>query len=299
LLVEDVISADGGKFAPIWRLPFRVASKNVPSAPYGKVLLHQTITQLQTSKMQYTVSKLKDPKNGRRYSVAFDKYGKEADLEKLVVKERNALIKKFGKLHPTLYDSITTGKPKAAVPVAIWLNIEERRTDKAKFDLDPCGEVPEELIAYRLQNKRAQETYARILRSEYGLKEVRALNGGPVLIAKLSTKQIRLIERNEAVSALFLYEAEGIVDIFDSLAVSHADDVIGAGFRGTGVRVAVWEDGPDDTTELSIAGRFTTSPTPSWHARMVTGTIKYRSRSLNPYDVRWRKPFRGYRLGTL
>ena len=33
-----------------------------------------------------------------------------------------------------------------------------------------------------------------------------------------------------------------------------------AGFDGTGIRVAVWEDGPSVTTNLTFAGRFTTTP---------------------------------------
>jgi hypothetical protein len=58
------------------------------------------------------------------------------------------------------------------------------------------------------------------------------------------------------------------------MAIAGSDDVHALGFRGAGIRVAVWEDGPDDTTNLSIAGRFTSSPSTSDHSRHVHGIIR-------------------------
>ena len=40
LAVEDVISANKKATAPLFRLPFRIAATETPSAPYGQVLLH-------------------------------------------------------------------------------------------------------------------------------------------------------------------------------------------------------------------------------------------------------------------
>ena len=46
------------------------------------------------------------------------------------------------------------------------------------------------------------------------------------------------------------------------------------GARGRGIRVAVWERGPDTTTNLAIAGTFDASGAMSTHSRLVHGVIR-------------------------
>lgn len=58
------------------------------------------------------------------------------------------------------------------------------------------------------------------------------------------------------------------------MAIANSDDVHALGIRGAGIRVAVWEDGPDSTANLAIAGRFTTSPSTTDHSRHVHGIIR-------------------------
>jgi hypothetical protein len=85
------------------------------------------------------------------------------------------------------------------------------------------------------------------------------------------------------------------------------------GFTGKGVNVAVYEDGPDDTTDLAITARFITDPDTSGHARHTHGIIRNTEPgqphghargcnldSANSMDVRcrWRMHrFAGKRLG--
>jgi hypothetical protein len=248
------------------------------------------------SDKQYVVSKLMDPKSRRRYSVAVDKRGNEVDLETIVEEDRRAVLKKYGKLHPTLYDLIARSTSKTPIPTAIWLNVEEKKIDKSKFELDASIEPPEQLIVYRKQNRTAQNRLIETLKGQYGIEGVTALAGAPVLLAKLSPKQIQELERQEAISAIFLHEPEGILDISASMAISRADEVIAAGWRGTGVRVAVWEDGADDERNLSIASRFSTTPTTSGHARMTTGIIKNRNRLFT--TITGRPVYGGYAPGS-
>jgi hypothetical protein len=86
--------------------------------------------------------------------------------------------------------------------------------------------------------------------------------------------ELRKLEASDEVAAIFLYDAKGIEDLVDSMAIANSDDVHTLGFRGSGIRVAVWEDGPDSTTNLSIAGRFQTNPATSDHSRHVHGIIR-------------------------
>jgi hypothetical protein len=87
------------------------------------------------------------------------------------------------------------------------------------------------------------------------------------------------------------------------MAIANSDDVHALGARGAGVRVAVWERGPDDTSELDIEDRFDSSGSTSSHSRLVHAVIKNTERnepnghapdcllySANSYDVaalRW------------
>ena len=51
-----------------------------------------------------------------------------------------------------------------------------------------------------------------------------------------------------------------IFDLGNSISIARSDRAHLLGFDGTGIDVAVWENGPDIVTNLDIEGRFTTSP---------------------------------------
>jgi hypothetical protein len=101
-----------------------------------------------------------------------------------------------------------------------------------------------------------------------------------VVFADLSGDQIDRLARNKTVAGLFLHDPRGIDDLQDSMAIANSDDVHALGIRGSGIRVAVWEDGPDSTSNLAIAGRFTSSPSTSEHSRHVHGIIRNTQRNL-------------------
>jgi subtilisin family serine protease len=74
---------------------------------------------------------------------------------------------------------------------------------------------------------------------------------------------------------MFLHETTGIDDLADSIAIANSDDVHALGYKGSGVKVAIWENAPDVTTNLSITARYKTSGlTTSDHARHTHGIVK-------------------------
>ena len=83
---------------------------------------------------------------------------------------------------------------------------------------------------------------------------------------------LTVIGRARVFDALRNLSSDTRVD--DSMAIANSDDVHALGFRGAGINVAVWENGPDSTANLAIAGRFTTSPSTSDHSRHVHGIIR-------------------------
>jgi hypothetical protein len=60
----------------------------------------------------------------------------------------------------------------------------------------------------------------------------------------------------------------------DSIAIARSNQAHALGFDGTDVRVAVFEDGPSDTTNLSFADRYSILPPASTHARLTSAIIK-------------------------
>jgi hypothetical protein len=85
---------------------------------------------------------------------------------------------------------------------------------------------------------------------------------------------VQQLAKRKEVAAVFLYDPEGIDDLKDSIAIANSDDVHSAGPKGSGVKVAVWEDGPTSTTNLTIEARYDTSPATSDHSQNVHAIIK-------------------------
>jgi hypothetical protein len=61
--------------------------------------------------------------------------------------------------------------------------------------------------------------------------------------------------------------------------VARSDQAHLAGFDGTGIRVAVWEDGPSNTANLVFAARYSSSPSASDHARLTSAIVKNNERN--------------------
>jgi hypothetical protein len=106
------------------------------------------------------------------------------------------------------------------------------------------------------------------------VRERQADEGIPVVRASASAAQIRRLAENKAVGVVLFDDRTAINDLGDSIAVARSDRAHQAGFDGTGIRVAVWEDGPSVTTNLAFAGRFTTTPSASNHARLTSAVVK-------------------------
>ena len=141
---------------------------------------------------------------------------------------------------------------------------------------DDIGRRPEPLRAERSEPvAQAVSRFTESTEKLLGDVRVRADRLAPVVYAELTTRQIRALAKDEAVAAIFPYDPRGIDDLANSLAISEATVPQAAGTTGRGVRVAVWELGPDQTGDLAIAGFYDTNQSQmSQHARMTNGIVK-------------------------
>ena len=224
------------------------------------------------------IMKASDRKSGAPTALAFDQSGRRVDATRLLGRMQAARAKKFGKLQESLHARLHNGGARARVPVAIWLRTEEATTNGEK-------KLPEKKLkgeTLRLgreadrQNReivRVAEAFtARCGESWRGLEPDPM---APVVYAELTRAEIQALAKDREVAGVFLHEREGIEDLTNSIGIANSDDVHTQGFRGSGIKVAVWEDNPDVTTKLSIAARFKSSGfATSGHARHTHGIVK-------------------------
>jgi Subtilase family len=74
------------------------------------------------------------------------------------------------------------------------------------------------------------------------------------------TQAVRLRVVAKDVGAVFYDDHTAEIDLANSIAAAKSSVVTTAGYDGKGVHVAVHEDGPTDTTNLELAGRYTNKP---------------------------------------
>src|SRR5437667_9166601 len=102
----------------------------------------------------------------------------------------------------------------------------------------------------------------------------------PPVGASLTRNQIHELAKLEDVGMVFFDDREMVLTagLIDTIKTSRADRAHELGFRGSGVRVGVWEDGPKNLTDLVFEGRYIDNPfmdvIEDEHARVTSGIIK-------------------------
>jgi len=276
------------------------------------VVLHRRTVRLPLTDKRVRMSKAIDPRRGEVAVVATDvQSGARVDAEALLEAERRARAMRYGTLHPVLFREVQRHRPGDEIPIAIWVRVVEPDADKALHlrlpverpllasreetqgeDEDestrPGGgrgperpavnaeEPPAPLVAYRRIVSDARARVKRTIEERVHKRVESELETVPLLMMTATPEQIRTIAQVEGVDTVYLHETEGVDDLVTSMADSRADTVVSTmGWTGRGVRVAVWERGPDDLSQLDVAAHFdSTRSAQSSHARLTSGIIK-------------------------
>ena len=201
--------------------------------------------------------------------VAFDERGRRADVDKRLAQLAKRRLEVFGRVHPTLHEAM---QERAVVPVAVWFAGDEReRVEKSPKRATLKRPKADADAVERWQDKaRSMQRTAE----ELGLEIERVDEHAPVMYGAMRSDAVRRLADHDDVAAIFLRSEEGILDLNDSIAIANSDDAHNVGFDGSGVNVAVYEEGPDDTSNLSITDRYLTNPATSQHSRHTHGIIK-------------------------
>lgn len=223
------------------------------------------------------IFKAEDRKSGEPIELAFDSKGKKVDGAKLMEDAHRKFLAKFGKKQPALFEIAAEAKSTEKLLVDVWLdvgdldlNLEDRPMDESSVRAvaDRATEQQEATL------KRGGDFAASL---PNGIKVIDIDPLAPLVTVEVTPKQLKDLEAQDRVAALYLCETGGIDDIGASQTIARSNQVHATGETGAGIRVAVWEGSPLSTANLQIAGRFDSTPSSvSDHSQHVHAIIKNR-----------------------
>jgi subtilisin family serine protease len=222
------------------------------------------------------VMKVVDRKTGAPKELAFDERGNAVNIRERLSGLDKRRAEKYGNMDPAVFDYLESSAEGDRIPVVVWARIElppapyEKPADR-RTDEPPSGEAR---INESLRGP-VDDLYQALDRHGVSVrKDSRRDEGLPLVMAELTADQLRGLSRDEAVGAIYFDDRTALNDLGNSMAVARSNQAHALGFDGTGVRVAVFEDGPSDTTNLSFERRYISSPPASSHARLTSAIIK-------------------------
>lgn len=215
-----------------------------------------------------------EDKDGIPIDLAYDKKGNQVDTKKLFDTFNKDYLKKYGKIHESLYEEINV-KKKNLVDVAIWLNIKEK--EPVLVDKRPQESGGDRKLRKQIQLKA--EGFADKIKRKYKGERIRIDGFAPVVYATLTSTQVLELAKDPDVNRIFLHEIGGIEDLQDSINIATSNYVHSIGITGSNVNASVWESGPDDVSNLVISAFYDSSQlAKSSHARLTTAIIRNNER---------------------
>ncbi len=221
--------------------------------------------------------KARDRRTGKPIALAFDQQGRKVDGERLVYEIVARRFARVGKLHPGLHARLKGLRATARVPIAVWLHREETITfeQATRQRARRADSAPAEVARERKAMTAALGELAAGLQA-LGARNLRVATAVPAIAASMTPAQIRRAARRPDIAGVYFRDPRGFDDLVDSIDIADSGTVHAAGVKGAGIRVAVWERGPDVTTNLQIQGRFDTSSSASTsaHARLTHAIVR-------------------------
>jgi len=284
LVVGELVSTRRKRLTEPFVVPFFVSDSRarVSSALRVESMVRLRVERLATVRVSAAkrpegrymeIMKAVDRKSRRPVELAFDQRGTRVDAKKIFARIVHNRQAEFGKLHPTLKAVVEKCSDGQRVSVAVWLSLPHEKLPE-KHERGFIAKAPRAEMERAKRIAEAADRVVEILR-EHGVADPRPDPDVPVVYAEIPAHSISRLEKREEVAALFLHETKGELDLTNSMAIAQSDKVqSNLSITGKGVNVAVYEDGPDDTTNLSITASFLTNPATSQHARHTHGIIK-------------------------
>jgi hypothetical protein len=271
------------------------------------VVLQRTQVQLPTLGEEFEIAKVLDTATDAPLTRATARTGTPVDSQRRIADEEKARMRRYRQIHPALASTLTQSRGGDRISVLVWLYVNEDPYDKGARDRgtqsgagpliasrestipttrgglerppdSPADRPPDPaMVAYRRQIDAVVEQAVRELPAATGVRVGDRIGAAPALVVEATPAQIARLSARPEVAGLYLHEPQGIDDLTDSMRIARATPVVDAGLRGTNIRVALWEKGPDVLTDLRIEAFYDAAQTnKSNHARLTTAIIKNR-----------------------
>jgi hypothetical protein len=279
------------------------APARAPSSA-AAVVLKRVQIRLPLLGEELEVAKLFDAATDTVSTRATGRGGQPVDLPRKLAEEESARLRRYRQVHPALADALGRLPTGQRLRVVVWIYVPEDLVDKGpllgrspgpesplvassetvdRSSPRPMEPAPEpaagdsRLTEYRRRVDAALEQATRELPAATGVQVTGRLGTVPTLLVDATAAQVRALSARPEVAGLFLHEPEGVDDLTDSMRIARATPIVAAGWKGTNIRVALWERGPDDTTNLRVEEFFDGTQTlKSSHARLTTAIVKNR-----------------------
>lgn len=288
LTVSELLDEKGGRLAGRVEIPFSVVpiTGKLPQGHRVEHAVRLQIGELGVTRLDpgerpdagwIDIVKSVHRRSGDAQELAFDERGERVDAGKLLTDVGRRRAKRYGRIHETLWERLERADDGERIDVVVWPRLVAEPAPYEKQNDRRLESPPKEEIAITRKHDRARNAMvANLRRAGVKLPSQRKSRDDsvPAVHVTATADQIRKLGRMPSVGAVLLDDPTAILDLGDSIAVAHSDSAHAAGFDGTGIRVAVWEDGPSVTTNLVFAARFSTSPPASNHARLTNAIVK-------------------------
>jgi Subtilase family len=239
--------------------------------PANSIVLTSSVSKLRMLKEQFSILKVYDKSKDIDFLMAFDKDKKQVDFEAILKQENELYNQKFGKIHPSLFSVIEKTDANTPIKVMVWLKIDDNEPQKTAIKANELDKI---ITDFRKLKSLEINQIANRIADDTGVKINTISKLVPAFFTEIKKDKIKRLSDNQLVVGILLHNIEGIDDLSNSMAISNADDVVASGFTGKDIKVAVWEGGPDDTSNLVIQQFKDAGNRTSDHARLVCGVIK-------------------------
>ncbi len=288
LVIDELLDDKGGHFAPLavpfvidelrGKVPDELRVEHVVRLAIGEFDVQRlgTADKVPAGAQWVEVVKAADRTSGAATEMAFDARGRRVDAGELLDGVAKRRVEKFGKLHETLFDHIAGMNAGDTVDVVLWPSIDRHLTG---YDKPAKGAIDSPLPAQREQDRELAErakALAEMIEQRGGTVTRGPDEDVPTVHATMRVADLRRVATADEVGIALLDDTSEVLDLGNSISVSRTDLAHTMGFDGSGVNVAVFESGPSDTTDLTFADRFTSSPSASHHARLTSAVIRNR-----------------------
>ena len=256
------------------KIPKGIRVRGISRLVVGRFSTKRIPIGKQTKEKYVEFIKAESKKTGKPVDLAYDSRGRRINGNKLLLKIEKERLKKFGKLHESLFWHLNKVKSNASIDVVIWLRVNQKIFEPINKIVTKSNKIPRQEIKMRQQISKITKIYEDKIR-RFKPRKLERDEFAPVIYATLKKTDIIKLAKNKEISAIFLHETKGIDDLDDSISIANSDDVHSTGNKGSGVKVAVWENGPDDTGDLVINSFYDPAQSnKSEHSRHTHAIVK-------------------------